>query len=261
MRFRKYALIGTLLTTAFLLWMLYMSGLSGIICIITALGLVVPFIFLGYVIYRLIKRYFEIRESDKLSVMVLPLVPFLIAAPTEHYLKNDKEVIHEVRTEKLFNYTPEQVFDAIKSVDTLDAEKPWLMRFDLPIPIKCILEKEEVGALRTCYFRGGRLSFADFGGGTIIERVTELERGKVLKMDVVSYDLIGRKWLGFKEAIYYFEKAGEHACKMTRITTYSSVLTPRFYWQPIEEYGIRQEHDYVFNNLEKDLTRRANLIK
>ncbi|MDP1815636.1 MAG: polyketide cyclase, partial [Leadbetterella sp.] len=117
----------------------------------------------------------------------------------------------------------------------------------------CILEKEEVGALRTCYFKGGRLSNADFGGGTITEKVTKIERGKVLKMDVIDYNLIGRKWIGFKEAIYYFEKVGENACKLTRVTTYTSVLTPRFYWQPMEEIGIQQEHDYVFNNLTKDL--------
>lgn len=90
-------------------------------------------------------------------------------------------------------------------MDTLDAEKPFLLQLDLPIPTKCVLEKEEVGALRTCYFKGGRLSNADFGGGKIVERVTEFERGTVLKMDVVDYHLIGRKWLGFKEANYYFE--------------------------------------------------------
>jgi hypothetical protein len=30
-------------------------------------------------------------------------------------------------------------------------------------------------------------------------------------------------------------------------------LTPRFYWQPLEELGITQEHEYVFSNLENDL--------
>ena len=72
-------------------------------------------------------------------------------------------------------------------------------------------------------------------------------------MDVIDYNLIGRKWLGFKEAIYYFEPVGNNSSKLSRITTYTSVLTPRFYWQPMEKLGIEQEHDYVFNNLEKDL--------
>ena len=186
-------------------------------------------------------------------MLLLPIIPFLIGGPVEHFFKTDKENVVEVKTERVFLYSPEKVFDAIKSVDTLDAQKPFLMQFDLPIPIKCVLEKEEVGALRTCHFKGGRLSNADFGGGTIVEKITAIERGKILKMDVIDYNLIGRKWLGFKEAIYYFEKIGDSNCKLTRITTYTSVLTPRFYWQPMEKLGIKQEHDYVFNNLEKDL--------
>ena len=256
MKVRKYALWGTVITTILLLIAIYIPGLSGVICIVMAIGLVVPFIFLGYVIARLVKRYELIKESNSLPILLLPLIPFLIAAPTEHFLKKDKEAIIEVRTEKVFSYTPDQVFDAIKSVDTLDADKPFLLKLDLPIPTKCILEKEEVGALRTCYFKGGRLSNADFGGGTITERVTQLERGKVLQMDVIDYNLIGRKWLGFKQAIYFFEPAGNNGCKLTRITTYTSILTPRFYWEPMEKLGIRQEHDYVFNNLEKDLNTK-----
>jgi hypothetical protein len=256
MKARKYALWGALITTILLLVAIYIPGFSGVICIVMAIGLVVPFIFLGYVISRLVSRYRAIKETNSLPILLLPLIPFLIAAPIEHFLKTDKELIVEVKTERIFNYTPDQVFDAIKSVDTLDAEKPFLLKLDLPIPTKCVLEKQGVGALRTCYFKGGRLSNADFGGGTITERVTEYERGRVLKMDVIDYNLIGRKWLGFKEAIYYFEPVGNNACKLTRITTYTSVLTPRWYWEPMERLGIRQEHDYVFNNLEKDLDRR-----
>jgi len=257
MQVRKYALLAAVVTTIFWLIAIYIPGLSGVICIVMAIALIVPLIFLGYVLTRLIKRYGVIKETNKLSVLLLPLIPFfLIAAPTEHFLKKEKETIIEVKTERIFHYTPNQVYDAIKSVDTLDAEKPFLLELDLPIPTKCILEREEVGAIRTCYFKGGRFSNADFGAGTITERVTQLEKGKILKMDVVHYNLIGRKWLGFKEAIYYFEPVGANSCKLTRVTTYTSVLTPRFYWQPMEKLGVRQEHDYVFNNLEKDLKNK-----
>ena len=256
MKARRNALIGAVIATIIFLVGLYIPGLSGLLCIIMALPFIIPFIFLGYVIAILVKRYYKIKNTNKFSVLLLPLVPFLIVAPAEHYLKNNKEAIIEVRTEQIFNFSPEEVYDAIKSVDTLDAEKPFLMTLDLPIPTKCVLEKEEVGGLRTCYFDPGKLSNADFGGGTITEKITQLERGKVLKMDVIDYNLIGRKWLGFKEALYYFDKVGETNCKLTRITTYTSVLTPRFYWEPMEKLGIRQEHEYVFNNLAKDLQRK-----
>jgi len=49
-------------------------------------------------------------------------------------------------------------------------------------------------------------------------------------MDVIDCNLIGRKLLGFKEAIYYFEATGNNSCKLTGITTYTSVLTPGFIW-------------------------------
>ena len=151
-----------------------------------------------------------------------------------------------MKTEKTFPYLPEQVYHTIKSVDTLIARKPFLMKLDLPIPEKCVLESEEVGGLRTCYF----------SGGTITERITQLEVGKVLKMDVIDYQLTGRNWLGFNEAIYYFEEVVGGKCKLTRITTYTSKLKPRFYWEPLERIGITQEHDYVFESLSNDLKKK-----
>jgi len=84
----------------------------------------------------------------------------------------------------------------------------------------------------------------------------ELERGKILKMVVTDYQLTGRKWLGFKEAICLFDKVSDNKTKLTRITTYTSELRPRVYWQLLEEIGIQQEHDYVFRNLEKDLKEK-----
>ncbi len=256
MKFRKYALLSTILTAILLLIVIYIPGLSGIICIIMAIGLVAPLIALAYVVTILVKRYRNLKGTNRLSVLILPLLPFLIAAPIEHFFKVDKEEVLEVSSSRIYDFTPEQVFEAIKSVDTLDAPKPFLLKLDLPIPTKCVLEKEEVGAKRICYFKGGRLSNADFGGGTITERVTAYESGKLLKMDVIDYTLVGRNWLGFKEAIYVFEPIQGGKCKLTRVTTYSSILSPRFYWEPMERLGVEQEHEYVLNNLELDLKRK-----
>jgi hypothetical protein len=253
---KKNIWFGAVITTVLILAGMYIPGLSGLLCIAMALPILIPLVFLGYLISQAAKRYKKIKETDKLPVLLLPLLIFLIAAPAEHFLNPNKKEIAEVRTEQVFNYTPEQVYDAIKSVDTLIADKPYLMKFDLPIPVKCVLEKEAVGGLRTCYFKAGGMSNADFGSGTIVEKITQLERGKVLKMDVIDYNLIGRKWIGFKEAIYYFDKVGDSACKLTRITTYTSELTPRIYWEPLEKLGIRQEHAYVFSNLANDLRKK-----
>jgi hypothetical protein len=253
---KRYTLLGTLISTLITLMAIFIPGLSGLFCIVMALVIIVPLIFLGYVIAYLAHRYNEIKSTERLPVLLTPLLLFLIAAPAVHYFKSVKEEVIEVKTERVFNYTPEQVYDAIKSVDTLDAEKSFLMYIDLPIPTKCVLEKEEIGGIRTCHFKQGNMTNSDFGSGTITEKITKLERGKILQMDVIDYTLVGRNWLGFKEAIYLFENVGNNHCKMTRVTTYTSALTPRFYWAPIERWGIEQEHEFVFRNIEKDLNRK-----
>ena len=252
---RTWALIGAIMAAIAFLVGLFTVGVAGFICVIYAIPIIIPVIFLGSVITHLVNRYKAIK-TDKLPALFLPLLPFIIGAPIEHHWFESNPSIVEVRTERIFSYTPEQVYDAIKSVDTLDADKPFLMYLDLPVPTKCILEQEAIGGIRTCYFKGGNLSRLNYGGGVIVERITALERGKILKMDVIDYTLVGRDWLGFKEAIYYFDKAGEGDCKLTRVTTYTSETTPRFYWEPLEKHGIRQEHDYVFNNLAKDLENK-----
>lgn len=168
---KKYTLWGAIIATVITLIGMFIPGLSGLLCIIMALPIIVPLIFFGYIVVHLAKRYKEIKSTENIPILLLPLLPFLIAAPAEHYLKVDKQVIMSVTTEQIFKYTPDQVYDAIKSVDTLDAKKTFLMYIDLPVPTKCILEKEEIGGLRTCYFQHGNLSNADFGGGTITERI------------------------------------------------------------------------------------------
>ncbi|MES2330009.1 MAG: polyketide cyclase [Bacteroidota bacterium] len=254
---RKWVMYGGILTAVVFLVFLLLAGLSGFICVVMSFPIIASLIFLGAIVTHLVERYKQIKSKDTLPVLLFPLLVFMIAAPAERFLKEEKKQLIEVRTEQVFNYSPEEVYDAIKSVDTLIADKPFLMNFDLPVPVKCVLSKEEVGGIRTCYFSGGNLSRGDFGGGTITEKITALERGKLLKMDVVDYNLIGRKWLGFKEAIYYFDKIGNGQCKLTRVTTYTSELTPRFYWEPLEKIGIRQEHDYVFANLTNDLKKKT----
>jgi hypothetical protein len=166
---RKWARVGAILAAIAFLVGLFSVGIAGFLCVIYSIPIIVPVMFLGSVITRLVDRYKAIK-TDKLPILLLPLIPFLIAAPIQTALTKDTKNVIEVRTERIFNFTPEQVYDAIKSVDTLDADKPFLMYFDLPVPVKCILDKEEVGGIRTCYFKGGNFSVNNYGSGTITEK-------------------------------------------------------------------------------------------
>lgn len=242
----KWGFLGLAIGILIFVGLLIASSLEGIVCVIMTIPIIIPLVWLGTLANKFLRKKGIIKPKNNLNVLILPLLFTLFGAPIEKYFYTDKIEIIEVKTERVYPYTSEQVYNTIKSVDTLIADKPFLMKLDLPIPNKCILEKEEVGGIRTCYFTGG----------TITERITELDKEKILRMDIIDYNLTGRKWLGFKEAIYYFDKIGKDSCKMTRITTYTSVLKPRIYWQPLEKIGISQEHDYVFDNLNNDLKKK-----
>ncbi len=233
----------------------YLTNLEGVICILAAMPLILLFILIGFIIKNLIKikgnNYSkkDILDDEEInkSKLILPFLLFFLLGFIENFIIDNTHEIVEVKTSILLDYSNIQVYETIKSVDTLDAEKPFLMHIDLPIPQKCILEEEKVGGLRTCYFEGGQ----------IVEKITALEKGKLLQMDVIDYQLKGRKWLGFKEAIYTFEIVDNNHSVMTRYTTYTSKLYPRWYWKPIEKWGIQQEHQYVINNLIKDLKNKS----
>lgn len=211
------------------------------VCILLSMPIIITAFVIGLVIQKAILK--QKQKNDIIKSSIVPLLTFIVLSFGEAKLTISSTNVISVESKIILDYTPLEVYNAIKSVDTLDAEKPFLMKLDLPIPQKCILKEEKVGGIRTCYFEGGR----------IIERITKLEKGKILEMDVIKYELTGRKWLGFKQAIYHFKELEKRKTEMTRITTYTSELYPRVYWEPLEKTGIEQEHKYVFDNLLKDL--------
>jgi hypothetical protein len=241
---KAISLWGLIISLGIFFVLLLAGGLEGMVCILMAMPLIIGAVSLGALVkYFIIKNRKVENEKNIIKSSIIPFLVFLSFGIAENKLTENNKSVVEVRTEIILPYSSMIVYETIKSVDTLDAEKPFLMKLDLPIPQKCILEEEKVGAIRTCYFEEGK----------IIERVTELEKGKLLKMDVIDYQLTGRSWFEFKEAIYTFENLKNGSCKMTRITTYTSELYPRIYWEPLERIGIEQEHEYVLRNLVKDL--------
>lgn len=253
---KKVSLLGAGFSFVVFCLLLLQGELEGMVCILMAMPLIlIAFgigLFLRVLFSDLIGAFRKKNDDDTLlddNILKSSILPFCILSIvgfTEKKLTKNTQKVVEVRSEIILPYSPMQVYDAIKTVDTLDAEKPFLMQLDLPVPQKCILDAEAVGAIRTCYFEGGMIT----------EQVTALEKGKLLRMDVLDYQLTGRTWLGFREAIYTFEELKDGTCKMARITTYTSELYPRVYWEPLERLGVEQEHEYVFRNLQKDLAKK-----
>lgn len=241
---RDIGLLGLFTGVLILSLILYLANVEGIVCMLMAFPLMILALFVGLYIRLGIDQKRK-RKSDKNRIQssIMPLLVFLGFAFGERQLLENNPSFEEVQTEMILPYTPTTVYDAIKEFDTLDTKKSWLMKLDLPVPQKCILENESVGSKRICYFEGGK----------IIQEIKEMERGKIMRMDVIDYQLTGRKWLGFTEAVYAFDSLKNGGTRISRISVYSSQLKPRWYWRNLEKMGIEQEHDYVFRQLRINL--------
>jgi len=222
--------------------LLITAQLEGLLCIVMLLPLFVAVVVFGiWLGYTIKEIYLNQKRKKNIKISLYPIFILLFAGVIEHFFTSKYEYAKVESTIEL-PYDASTVYDFIKSVDTLEGDRSFLMKLGLSVPQKCVLEKEEVGAKRVCYFQEG----------TIEEKVTDIKRGKYIKMKVIDYKLPGFKWLKFDDAVYLFAQK-DSITKLTRITTYHSQLKPRIYWEFWERQAIEAQHEYVLSDLKRRL--------
>ncbi|HKR02651.1 MAG TPA: hypothetical protein VJT09_18375 [Pyrinomonadaceae bacterium] len=237
-------IVATLLCFAILL----IIGAEGIVCVLMASPLIAGGLLLGAVCGRFFKRYVLDKSGTPgtLKILALLLTPlFLIGANylEEPHRRTPRE--ETFVTTLTVDATPESVWEQIKRVDSISADKPFLMKIGLPVPVSCVLEGEAVGGRRTCYFDSGYIE----------ERIVEWNPPVSMKLEIVAVTLPGRHWLGFKGASYEIQRDGDKT-RLIRRTTIISRLYPAWYWRPLEGLGVQAEHEYLFADVARKLSKR-----
>jgi hypothetical protein len=139
---------------------------------------------------------------------------------------------------------PTDVWSALRSFDSVTGDKPFLMHVGLPIPVRCAMQGNGLGAKRTCYFDQGYIE----------ETVTEWLPPDAMGLAIDRTNMPGRHWLNFENAKYELRR-DDGETMLTRTTTITSNLYPAWYWRPFERWGVASEHEYIFG----DLVRRFPL--
>ena len=141
--------------------------------------------YFGYLLKNSKRKKYN-NNRQKLSAYIFPILILFLSSVIEKFF-TEKYTNVSIETKITLPYSREMVFDYIKSVDTLVSKKPFIFKIGIQTPLKCVLEKDSVGAKRTCYFKEG----------TIDEIITNYKRGEVLKMKITKYNMPGRKWATF----------------------------------------------------------------
>jgi len=232
-------IIGLLLCSTILLAM----GAEGWVCVLMSAPLIAVGLAIGALLGWVFRKSVidKSRHSGTLTLLALLVLPgFLMGANSaerESRRMLRAQTVTDVRT---LNASPQSVWNELKSMDHIDANRPFLMKIGLPVPVSCKTEGEGVGGKRTCYFESGYIE----------ETITEWNPPTSMKFEITASEVPGRPWLTFKDAGYEI-KQEQGRTTVTRSTTIVSRLSPAWYWQRLEALGVHTEHGYLFEALEK----------
>jgi hypothetical protein len=225
------------------------SGKEGFVCVLMAVPLIAVGLAVGAVAGFLFRKYVIDRVSHPtlLSLLVFLMAPlFLMGANTAEEPSRRSARTETVTNTLVVDASPERVWNEIKSIDSVNGSKPFLMMIGLPVPTSCVLQGEGVGGKRICYF----------DSGSIEERITEWNPPASMKVEVTASNLPGTRWLSFKDASYEIKRENGRTL-VTRSTTIVSRLAPAWYWTRLEDLGVETEHKYLF----EEIKRRINGAK
>jgi hypothetical protein len=238
-------LCGGLLAVGFLL----ITGLEGIVCLLMAAPLLALGLTIGALLGNLIRRRWIDRSDapERNLVLLILLTPFFIAA-ADHVEKPHRhaETVEEFSSTLIVPTGREETWRLVEKMDRLDGERPFLLRLGIPTPYRCELEKPEIGGTRVCYFREGILA----------QNITAWDFPRSFEVTITANTLPGRRWLTLKSAAYEFE-AVPNGTRITRRSTIGTRLYPRWYWRPLERWGVTSEHEFIFSNLSRWTSRAA----
>ena len=232
-------LVGGITTFSVMLFM----GWEGIICCVMSLPLVTFGVAIGAVIGYAVRGRFidQLAAPGKATVILLLICPLYIAAADRIERPFRSVQRREVfTTETRLAASPERVWDLVAQMERLDGPRPFLLRAGLPTPTRCELDRAATGGRRVCYF----------DSGVIAQEVTDWRRPSFMGLRVTENTLPGRHWLTFVDASYELFTEGAQT-RVVRHTAIGTRLYPRWYWRPLERWGVTSEHEFVFSNLHR----------
>jgi hypothetical protein len=244
-RGRNSATAAGLLSVLASLVLLIATGKEGLLCAMLCIPIIFAGLGIGIGLGTAARKLLLRRSNHQTTVMGLLLLfgPTLVLTGDRF----ERPLLQHPRLERIqssitVNARPEIVWSNILSIDTIQAPKPWLMYIGLPIPERCTLQAQRVGAKRTCYFNSGYIE----------ETITEWDPPRRMGLVIDRTHMPGRHWLGFESAEYQLEEKA-NSTVLTRTTVISSHLLPRWYWRTFERLGVESEHRYLLQDVAQRL--------
>jgi len=154
-----------------------------------------------------------------------------------------------VVTGALFATSPDLAWDGLLLFEQVDGRPPLPLRLLLPDPARAEGRRSRVGDETRCLYRQGHL----------LKRVTEIERFRRCRFDVIEQQLEivgGIRLLG---GSYTLTALTEQSTRIELETRYVSPRRPRLFWAPIESTVCHAFHRHILAAMRREIELRTAL--
>lgn len=148
------------------------------------------------------------------------------------------EIGEEVTTSIRFAAPAEAVWQAMLFYEEVPRRPMRLLRFFLPVPVRTKGEKTRVGAIIECTYEGGHLE----------KRITEVERPRLVRFEVLIQRLGIEACISMDGGSYVFRDVAGGS-ELALMTAYRGHLRPRWLWRPLERYLAHRLHRHILDGM------------
>lgn len=229
---------------------LLIFAIEGIICILMAAPLAIPFIiagtFVGYAIQN--------RKATRIKLIILYtiVVPSLLAF--ENHI-DTKPTVYPIITSVEIDAPIEQVWANVIAFPEMEAPTEFLFKTGIAYPKNATIKGHGVGAIRYC----------NFSTGSFVEPITKWEAPTLLAFSVKEqpipmkeismYDINPahlHEYFVSQKGQFKLIKISENKTLLEGTTWYYNKIQPEGYWQVWSKYIIHKIHNRVLLHIKKN---------
>ncbi len=138
------------------------------------------------------------------------------------------------------------VWNGLMFYEQVDETPPFYLRWLLPVPIRTVGRKSEVGDE----------AFCEYVGGHLIKRVTQVDPGRLYAFAVTEQHLSVGRGMTLSSGSYELRAVGAGATEIAATTNYISERAPRWLWRPLEAQVCHIFHRHILRSMRRKIAGR-----
>lgn len=149
-------------------------------------------------------------------------------------------------TRMSFASPPKRAWEGLMFYEQVDQRPPFYLRWLLPVPVRTIGRKSEVGDEARCIYETGHL----------IKRVTQVEVGRLYAFAVTEQELEIGGGMRLSHGSYELAPRPGGGTEIAATTHYVSRRAPRWLWRRVEAQVCHVFHRHILRAMRREIDGR-----